>query len=71
MENMKDNGEQRSSMKWERLKNDMELAVEEGFNRGFCNSPETSEGGKFVAFRYILDKMNEMDAADIQGGQHG
>lgn len=71
MENLKNNGEQRSSMKWERLKNDMELAVEEGFAREFNNAPETADGGKFIAFRYVLDKMNEMDAADGQGVQHG
>jgi hypothetical protein len=46
---------------WKKLKADMELAVEEGFNRGFHSTPETSDGGRFVAFRYVYDKMCEMD----------
>lgn len=71
MADLKYNGEPSYSVKWKKMKSDMELAVEEGFSRGFNNAPETADGGKFIAFRYVLDKMNEMDAADGQGVQHG
>lgn len=47
--------------KWKTLKEDMELAVEEGFQRGFSNTPDTAEGGKFIAYRYVLDMMERLD----------
>lgn len=47
--------------KWQKLKIDMELAVKEGFNEGFNMVPNTSDGGRFIAYRYILDMINELD----------
>ena len=47
---------------WDSLKYDIEQAVSEGYSRGFNNIPETSDGGKFIAYRYILDKMDKLDA---------
>lgn len=46
---------------WNKVKADMELAVEEGFDRGFHLTPETADGGRFIAYRYVLDMMNGMD----------
>ena len=50
--------------KWNLLKDDIERAVEEGFQRGFNSVPDTADGGKFTAYRYVLDKMNELDEKD-------
>lgn len=50
--------------KWQKLKQDMELAVKEGWDRGFNNMPDTADGGKFYAFRYVLDMMNELDVKE-------
>lgn len=52
------------TVKWTKLKSDVERAVEEGFERGFNNSPETPDGAKFVAFRYVLDLMNRLDGEE-------
>ena len=46
---------------WYELMDDMERAVEEGFNSGFHNEPNTGNGRRFIAYRYVLDKMNEME----------
>lgn len=46
---------------WNDLKADMKVAVEEGFDRELHSMPETHDGGRFVAYRYVLDKMNEME----------
>ena len=47
--------------KWQLLKEDIELAVEEGFDRGFNSTPDIAEGGMFKAYRYVLDKMNDLE----------
>ena len=54
--------------KWQSLKSDIERAVEEGVERGFNMTPDTADGGKFVAYRYVLDYMDRLDeAAGVPG----
>ena len=52
-----------STKKWNALKEDIELAVQEGIDCGYDTS-ETVDGGKFYSFRYVLDKMKTLDGED-------
>lgn len=45
---------------WERLKSDAELAVDEGYDRGF-NNPDSPEHGKFYVWQYVLDEMKRLE----------
>lgn len=45
---------------WIMLKEDVEFAVSEGYERGF-NNPENEEYGKFYAYQRVLDKMKRLE----------
>lgn len=55
--------------KWDILKNDLELGVEEGRAKRYYLTPNTADGGKFSAYRYMLDKMNSLDEQEEDGKQ--
>ena len=49
---------------WSLLKNDIEMAIEEGRICGYDS--ETSEFyGKFEVFEYVLDKMKQLEGGYI------
>ena len=49
---------------WNLLKNDIEMAIEEGKMYGYDS--ETSEFyGKFEVYEYVLDKMKELEGGYI------
>lgn len=49
---------------WSLLKDDIEMAVEEGKMCGYDS--ETSEFyGKFEVFEYVLDKMKQLEGGSI------
>ena len=46
---------------WGRLLCDMEIAVEEGVQRGFSEDGTNFEDGAFFAYKFVLEKMKRME----------
>jgi len=44
---------------WQKLLLDIEHAVQEGLDEGFDMHPDTVDGGKLIAYKYVLNKMHE------------
>lgn len=57
-------GKRTSFENWKILREDMECAVEEGVDSGFNNTPDIANGGKYIAYKYVLDKMNQLEKMD-------
>lgn len=47
--------------KWAALKEDMYQAVDEGYDKEHFSAYGTEDFGRFVAYRYVYEKMCEMD----------
>ena len=50
---------------WNKLYDEIYRAVEEGFDRGFNNEPETADGGQLIAYQKTLDMMNKFTKSNI------
>lgn len=50
---------------WNLLKDDIEMAVREGYRLGYNNEHNTREGGQFQSYQYVLDKMKQLEGGYI------
>lgn len=50
-----------AEQKWNYLRNEMALALEEGEERGYAGEVGTQEHGYYMAYKYVMDKMDELD----------
>ncbi len=52
--------------KWNRLRNEMKLALDEGFERGYFVRDDKTllEHGYYKAYEYVMNKMDELDEED-------